>query len=78
MEATMARNPQEQRDRADATFRKKEQQVREGDIARAEYEAAARAEAKKTARLKALRLVKEESDRRAVSPTNAKTIPIDR
>jgi hypothetical protein len=72
MEATLARNRQEQKDRAEAAFKKKEQQAREGDKARAEYETAARAEAAKTARLKALRLAKEESDRRAVSPTNAK------
>jgi len=69
----MERTRQEQRDRANATFRKKERPVREGDIARAEYEAAARAEAKKTARLRALRLAKEESDRRAAIPADAKS-----
>jgi hypothetical protein len=49
--------------RAEATFKRKEEQTKEGVKARAEYDAAARAVAEKTARLKKLRLAKEESQR---------------
>jgi hypothetical protein len=44
------------RDRAEAAFKKKEQQLREGQQAMAEYEAARAATREKTARLRALRL----------------------
>jgi hypothetical protein len=50
---------------AEAKFREKELQVSEGAKARAEYDAAQRAVANKTARLKALRLAKEEADRQS-------------
>jgi hypothetical protein len=46
--------------KAEAAF-KKEEQLREGQEAMAEYRAAALAEEKKTARLRALRLAKERS-----------------
>jgi hypothetical protein len=53
------------RDRANASFKRKELQAREGAKAMADYEADARAVEKKTARLKALRLAREEQDRQA-------------
>jgi len=45
--------------RAEAIFKKREDQAREAAKARAEYEAAARALAEKTERLRLLRLAKE-------------------
>jgi hypothetical protein len=47
------------RDRAEAAFKKKEQQLREGQQAMAEYEAAGAATREKTARLRALRLARD-------------------
>jgi hypothetical protein len=47
------------RDRAEAPFKKKEQQLREGQQAMAEYEAARVATREKTARLRALRLARD-------------------
>jgi Tfp pilus assembly protein PilX len=47
------------RDRAEAAFKKKEQQLREGQQARAEYETARAATREKTARLRALRLARD-------------------
>lgn len=46
-------------ERAEASFRKKEKQLAEGQKARAEYEADALAVREKTARLRALRLAHE-------------------
>jgi hypothetical protein len=71
-EVTLAKSSQEQKDHAETAFQKKEQRAREGEKGRAEYEAAGRAEVAKTARLKALRLAKEELDRQAVKPTTTK------
>jgi hypothetical protein len=53
-------NSEEARRRADASFKRKELQVREGAKALADYEATARAVEKNTARLKALRLARDE------------------
>jgi hypothetical protein len=47
------------RDRAEAAFKNKEQQLREGQQAMAEYEAARAATREKTARLRALRLARD-------------------
>jgi hypothetical protein len=47
------------RDRAEAAFKKKEQQLREGQQAMAEYQAARAATREKTARLRALRLARD-------------------
>jgi hypothetical protein len=47
------------RDRAEAAFKKKEQQLREGQQAMAEYHAARSATREKTARLRALRLARD-------------------
>ena len=46
-------------ERAEASFKKKEQQLADGQKARAEYEANALAVREKTARLRALRLAHE-------------------
>ena len=54
-------------ERARAAFHKKEAQAREGAIAMAEYKAAADVTRAKTERLKALRLAKEEADRKAAA-----------
>ena len=60
-------NSEAARNRAEASFKKKELQAREGAKALADYEAVGRAVEKKTARLKALRLAKEEADRQAAA-----------
>jgi hypothetical protein len=65
-ERTMAaKNSKEARDRAEASFQKKELQAREGNKAMADYHAATRAVHEKTAKLRELRLAKEEQDRKA-------------
>jgi hypothetical protein len=51
--------------RAEASFKRKEQQAREGRQAMAEYEAAGKAMREKTARLRKLREEKEAADREA-------------
>lgn len=53
--------------RAEGQFRKREQRSREGDQARADNAATARAVDEKTARLKGLRLAKEGADRDAAA-----------
>jgi len=53
--------------RAEASFKKKEIQLREGAKAMAEYLAAGRAEREKTARLRLLREAKEAADAEAVA-----------
>jgi hypothetical protein len=53
-------NSKEVKARAEALFKRKEEQARQGAIALAEYEAQRRAVAEKTERLRALRLAKEE------------------
>jgi hypothetical protein len=60
-------NSEAARHRAEATFKKKELQAREGAKAVADYEAAGRAVEKKTARLKALRLAREEQGQQAAA-----------
>jgi hypothetical protein len=54
--------------RAEAQFKKKEQQARNGEQARAEYDAQQQAIREKTARLRALRLARDAA-RRTVLPT---------
>jgi hypothetical protein len=61
----LAKSSNEAKARAEASFKRKEQQAREGKQAMAEYEAAGKAMREKTARLKALRLAKEAADREA-------------
>jgi hypothetical protein len=48
--------------RAEASFKRKEQQAQEGAKALAEYQAERRAVAEKTERLRALRLAKESTE----------------
>ena len=55
------------RDRANASFKRKELQAREGANAMADYEAAGHAVDEKTARLRALRLAREELGRQAAA-----------
>lgn len=55
--------------RAEATFKKKEQQAREGAEAWAEYNAQRRAIAERTERLRALRLAKEAAEKTAAAAT---------
>jgi 3-hydroxyacyl-CoA dehydrogenase len=62
-EVTLADKSKDALDRAEATFRKKEQQAQESSKARAEYDAAARAVIAKTERLRSLRLAKEAAER---------------
>ena len=52
-------NARQARDRAEAIFKKKEERLREGQTAMAEYEAARLATHEKTARLRALRLARD-------------------
>ena len=66
-ETDFVNNSEATRLRAEASFKKKELQVRQGAEAVAAYEAAGRAVEKNTARLKALRLGKEERDRQAAA-----------
>lgn len=56
-------------ERAQAAFHQKELRQRDGMAATAEYKAAAQAQRDKTARLRALRLAKEEQDRKAAAST---------
>jgi hypothetical protein len=60
-------NAEEARRRADASFKRKELQVREGAKAWADLEADARAMEKNTARLRALRLARDEGARQAAA-----------
>jgi division protein CdvB (Snf7/Vps24/ESCRT-III family) len=60
-------NSEAARQRANASFTRKELQVREGANAVADYQAAGRAVDAKTARLKALRLAREEQVRQAAA-----------
>jgi seryl-tRNA(Sec) selenium transferase len=53
---------EETRVQAEAKFKRKEAQAREGAKAMADYEAASRAIIEKTARLRALRLAKEAAE----------------
>lgn len=58
---------QDARDRANAKFRKREEEATAGARAMAEYEAKRAAERNKIAALKALRLAKEAADRLAAA-----------
>ena len=60
-------------ERAQAAFKKKELQAREGRQAMAEYEAAGQAMRERTAKLRALRLAKEAEDE--VAAATAKPAP---
>ena len=64
----MSVNTEQARARAEGQFKKKEAQAREGEKARAEYEAAQRAVRDKTARLRALRLARDAAQQAPASP----------
>ena len=55
-------NSQETKDRAEASFKRKQDQAREGTKAWTEYEAQRRGVYEKIAKLKALRLAKEAAE----------------
>lgn len=61
--------------RAQASFKRKEDQKREGKLAMAEYEAAGHAMREKTAKLRALRLAKEAADAEAAKNAPPKPAP---
>jgi hypothetical protein len=63
------------KDRAEASFKRKELQAREGVKAMAEYEAAQSATREKTKRLRELRLAKEAADSKVGAPPPAKRKP---
>lgn len=65
-------------ERAEASFKKKEKQLEEGQKAWAEYEANALAVRAKTARLKALRLAHEARDSGQNSPPKTASAPARR
>ncbi len=67
---TLSMNADEAHRRAEALF-KKEQQLREGQQAMAEYQAELRAMRDKTARLRALRLARDAANRKT-PPANQK------
>jgi hypothetical protein len=58
------------RERAEAAFKKKEQRLREGQQAMAEYEAGGAATRAKTARLRALRLARDANFKTAALATH--------
>jgi hypothetical protein len=64
-------NSKEAKTRAEASFKRKQEQAREGTKAWAEYEAQRRGVDEKIARLKALRLAKEEAEAAAESRKEA-------
>ncbi len=62
-------NSDQARGRAEAAFKRKEQQAREGEVAMAEYMATQRATREKTARLRALRLARDAALGKAAAVT---------
>ena len=65
-EIFLSKNPKDaQQEKAEASFKRKEIQAREGVKAMADYQADLVAERTKTARLRELRLAKEEAERAA-------------
>jgi hypothetical protein len=71
----VANSSKEAQARAEASFKRKELQARDGKLATAEYEAAGQALREKTARLKKLREAKEASDREAAARKTAGPTP---
>jgi hypothetical protein len=63
----MKDHPDQVRARAEATFKKKEKQQREGEQAMAEYVAQRQAMLDKTARLRALRLARDAAAKEAAA-----------
>jgi hypothetical protein len=73
-------NSHQASDRADSLFKKKQERLREGQLAMAEYQAARRATDEKTVRLRALRLARDAADNQpGAEPTKlAKTSPSEK
>lgn len=67
----MAESPKDAQARADASFKRKEQQSRDGKLAMSEYEASVLATRAKTARLRELREAKEAADKAAAAAAPA-------
>jgi hypothetical protein len=65
-------NSDQARGRAEAAFKKKEQQQREGEKAMAEYLAAQHATREKTARLRALRLARDAAVGKTIAQRDSK------
>ncbi len=63
-------NSEAARQRADAIFKKKEKAVLEGQKAMQEYKASIEATKRKTARLRALRLARDEAEAKGALPPN--------
>jgi hypothetical protein len=61
----MSTQSKEAQAKAEASFKRKADQARDGKLASAEYEAAGRAMRERTAKLRELRLAKEAADREA-------------
>jgi hypothetical protein len=76
----LSMNSDQPQDRAEALFKKKQERLREGQQAMAEYQADRRAVGEKTARLRALRLARDAAESRPdPAPTPAlpkKTKPL--
>jgi hypothetical protein len=58
----LSMNSHQPQDRAEALFKKKQERLREGEQAMAEYQADRRAVGEKTARLRALRLARDAAE----------------
>lgn len=77
----MSMNSDQPQDRAEALFKKKQERLREGQQAMAEYQADRRAEGEKTARLRALRLARDAAEsqpdaaRTPALPKKTRTLP---
>jgi hypothetical protein len=67
-------NAKRARDRAEAIFEKKEERLREGQKAMAEYEAVRLATREKTARLRALRLARDMAQKTLVLPAQKRSV----
>ncbi len=63
----MSNPSKEAQAKAEASFKRKADQARDGKLAAAEYEAAGRAMRERTAKLREQRLAKEAADREAAS-----------
>lgn len=74
-------NSDQPQDRAEALFKKKQERLREGQQAMAEYQADRRAEGEKTVRLRALRLARDAAEsqpdaaRTPALPKKTRTLP---
>jgi hypothetical protein len=69
------KNSEHNRDAAESSFKKKERRITEGRKAMAEHDAAARSVDANTARLRALRLARDEAERLNPTPPPAKASP---